>query len=137
MPSNAKVQIARQASRPLSPHLQVYRWTWTMAMSVFHRITGVALYGGTALVAIWLLAIASGPASYEWVSWFFGTPVGLLVMIGYTWALMHHMLGGVRHLVWDTGIGFEPGTRMSMARFTLIGSTGLTVLIWAVGFFLR
>ena len=108
-----------------------------MAMSIFHRATGSALYLGTVLVAVWLLALASGPAAYDRVSWFFGTPVGLLILFGYTWTLMHHMLGGVRHLVWDFGHGMEPGTRMNMARFTLFGSIGLTVLIWAVAFLAR
>ena len=128
---------AKLAARPLSPHLQVYRWSWTMAMSVVHRITGSALYVGTVLVAGWLLAMASGPAAYERVSWFFGTPIGLLVLFGYTWILLHHMLGGVRHLVWDLGHGMDPATRINMARFTLVGSTLLTVLIWAVAFLMR
>jgi succinate dehydrogenase / fumarate reductase cytochrome b subunit len=108
-----------------------------MAMSVAHRITGSALYVGTVLVAGWLLAMASGPAAYERVSWFFGTPIGLLVLFGYTWILLHHMLGGVRHLVWDFGHGMDPTTRVNMARFTLVGSTILTVLIWAVAFLMR
>ena len=60
-------------AQPMSPHLQIYRWTWTMAMSVFHRITGTALYGGTALVAIWLVALASGPVAYSYVAGFFGS----------------------------------------------------------------
>ena len=135
--AEAKAQAARHAPRPLSPHLQIYRVTWTMAMSVFHRGTGVALYAGTALVAIWLLATASGPAAYDRVSWLFGSPIGLLVLFGYTWALTHHMLGGIRHLAWDTGVGFEPGTRMMMARMTLIGSVVLTVLIWLVAYLVR
>ncbi|MDB5559586.1 MAG: sdhC [Enterovirga sp.] len=135
--ADAKAQAARDVPRPLSPHLQIYRWTWTMAMSVAHRVTGSALYFGTVLVAIWLLAMASGPAAYDRVSWFFGSPIGLLILFGYTWILMHHLLGGVRHLVWDFGHGMEPGTRMQMARFTLIGSVTLTVLIWAVALLTR
>ena len=126
-----------KVTRPLSPHLQIYRWTWTMAMSVFHRATGVALYAGTVLVAVWLLAMASGPAAYDRVAWLYGSPVGVLVLFGYTWALMHHMLGGVRHLTWDTGFGFEPGTRMQLARMTLILSPVLTVLIWIVAYVTR
>src|SRR3712207_4592845 len=89
------------APRPLPPHLQIYRWTWTMAMSVFHRITGSALYVGTALVAIWLVSMASGPRAYEIVGGLFNSILGRLVLFGYTWVLLHHMLGGVRHLVWD------------------------------------
>lgn len=122
--------------RPLSPHLQVYRWTWTMAMSVFHRVTGTGLYIGIALLAIWLVALAAGPAAFEQVHWFFGSPIGLLILFAYTWVLMHHMLGGVRHLVWDTGRGLEPGERMALARYTLIGSVTLTIAIWVVAFLL-
>lgn len=124
-------------ARPLSPHLQIYRWTWTMAMSVVHRATGCALYLGTVLFAIWLLSVASGPAAYDRVSWFFGSPLGLLILFGYTWVLMHHLLGGIRHLVWDTGRGFDPESRMSMARLTLILSPILTVALWVIGIVLR
>ena len=133
MAADARANVAR----PLSPHLQIYRWTWTMAMSVFHRATGCVLYVGTLLLAVWLLAIASGPAAYERVAWIYGSVIGLLVLFGYTWALMHHMLGGARHLVWDTGIGFEPGTRIRMARLTLILSPILTVAIWVIAYGMR
>jgi succinate dehydrogenase / fumarate reductase cytochrome b subunit len=108
-----------------------------MAMSVFHRVTGTALYGGTALVAIWLVALASGPAAYGWVTWFFGSIVGRLVLFVYTWILMHHMLGGLRHFIWDFGYGFDREQRMGLARATLIGSVILTVLIWALALVLR
>ena len=130
-------QAKAPVARPLSPHLQIYRWTWTMMMSIVHRATGIALYLGTVLVAIWLLSLASGPVAYDRVSWFFGSIIGRLILFGYTWALIHHMLGGVRHLVWDFGYGMAPGTRMQMARFTLIGSVVLTVLIWIVALLMR
>jgi succinate dehydrogenase / fumarate reductase cytochrome b subunit len=123
--------------RPLSPHLQIYRWSWTMAMSVAHRITGSALYIGTALVAIWLVALAAGPKAFAAAQAFFGSPIGLLILLGYTWALMHHMLGGVRHFVWDFGRGMGATERLAMARFTLVGSIALTVLIWLVAFLVR
>lgn len=131
------VQAKARIERPLSPHLQVYRWSWTMAMSIFHRVTGTANYLGTILVAAWLLAMATGPAAYDMVQGLFGSIPGRLVLFGYTWSLMHHMLGGVRHLVWDFGHGMEPGTRFNMARFTLIGSVALTLAIWAAALFLR
>jgi succinate dehydrogenase / fumarate reductase, cytochrome b subunit len=124
--------VKAPAPRPLSPHLQVYRWSWTMTMSIVHRATGTALYLGIALFAAWLVALASGPDAFASVQWFFGSPVGILVLFGYTWALMHHMLGGVRHLVWDFGHGMAPEQRIQMARFTLVGSIILTVLIWLV-----
>jgi succinate dehydrogenase / fumarate reductase cytochrome b subunit len=129
-------EVKAPAPRPLSPHLQVYRWSWTMAMSIFHRATGTALYVGIAFIAVWLVALASGPRAFESVQWFFGSPVGLLVLFGYTWVLMHHMLGGVRHLVWDFGHGMEPAERINMARFTLVGSIALTLVIWLVAYFL-
>jgi succinate dehydrogenase / fumarate reductase cytochrome b subunit len=127
----------RVSDRPLSPHLSIYRLSWTMAMSIVHRITGAANYFGALLVAVWLVALASGPEAYGRVSWLFGSWLGLVVLFGYTWSLVHHMLGGVRHLVWDFGHGMEPGTRFAMARFTLIASVPLTVLIWAVAFAMR
>ena len=128
---------AKLRDRPLSPHLQIYRWTWTMAMSIFHRATGTANYLGAALVAIWLVAMASGPRAYDGVQGFFGSWLGLLILFGYTWSLIHHMLGGVRHLVWDFGHGMEPGTRFAMARYTLFASIPLTILIWIVGLMMR
>lgn len=129
------VSSSRSADRPLSPHLQIYRWTWTMAMSIFHRATGIALYAGTMLLVLLLVALATGPKTYAMVQWFFASPFGLFIMIGYTWALMHHMLGGIRHLVWDFATGMGPGTRMMMAKLTLAGSLLLTLLIWAAAYY--
>ncbi|MGO4707092.1 succinate dehydrogenase, cytochrome b556 subunit [Microvirga sp. 2MCAF38] len=125
---------AKSTPRPLSPHLQIYRWSWTMAMSVFHRATGMALYFGIALFAIWLVALATGPRAFDTVQWFFGSPLGLLILLGYTWVLMHHMLGGIRHFVWDLGYGMEREQRIGMARLTLIASIALTLAIWVVAF---
>lgn len=120
--------------RPLSPHLQIYRVTLTMAMSIAHRMTGAALFFGTLLVAWWLIAAASGPNAYAAVQWFMGSIIGLLILLAYTWALIHHMLGGVRHLIWDTGRGFGPSEREWLARATIVGSVGLTILLWAAGY---
>jgi succinate dehydrogenase / fumarate reductase cytochrome b subunit len=136
----SKSPATRQATRrqrPLSPHLSVYRPQITMTMSIVHRITGAALYFGTLLVAIWLMAAASSPESYDRVNWAFGTWLGQLILFGYTWALMHHMLGGVRHLIWDTGAGLEKHTASRIAWATLAGSIPLTVLIWVVGYMVR
>ena len=124
-------------NRPLSPHLSIYKMIPTMAMSIVHRITGVALYAGTLLVAWWLVAAASGEAYFDWVNGIFGSILGRLVLFGYTWALMHHMLGGIRHFIWDTGRGFEPATSTRMAWATLAGSIVLTVLIWIAGYAAR
>ena len=120
--------------RPLSPHLTIYRLTLTMMMSIVHRITGAALYIGTLLVAWWLIAAASGPNGYATVQWFMGSWIGRLMLFGYTWALIHHMLSGLRYLIWDTGRGFGPSEREWLVRATLFGSVTLTVVLWIVGY---
>lgn len=120
----------RAAERPLSPHLQIYSPLINMVMSIVHRITGVALYAGTLLLAWWLVAAASGPTYFAFVSSIAGHPLGLLVLAGYTWALMHHMLGGLRHLIWDTGRGFDLATVNRLCWGTLVVSLGATALIW-------
>lgn len=117
--------------RPLSPHLTIYRPMATMVMSILHRITGAALYFGTILLAAWLIAAATSFEAFGWVSWFFSSWIGRIVLFGYTWALMHHMLGGVRHFVWDTGLGFEKHFATKMALASAVASVVLTLLIWA------
>ena len=119
--------------RPLSPHLQIYRPTLTMTLSIVHRITGMGLYAGVLLVAWWLIAASSGPNAYAAVEGFFGSFFGYVVLVGYTWALIHHMLGGIRHLVWDMGYGFGAHEREVWARASILGSLFLTIVIWAVG----
>jgi succinate dehydrogenase / fumarate reductase cytochrome b subunit len=119
-------------SRPLSPHLQVYRWPITMAMSIAHRVTGGALYVGTLLLVWLLVAAATSEHAYDVASSVFGSILGRLVMFGYTFALFHHMLGGIRHFIWDTGRGMEPGTRETLAWANLAGSIVLTLIAWAI-----
>jgi succinate dehydrogenase / fumarate reductase, cytochrome b subunit len=120
------------AVRPLSPHLQIYRPMLTMMMSIVHRITGIANYAGMALLAWWLLAAASGPNGYAKFEWFAGSIIGRLILFGFTWSVIHHMLGGVRHLIWDVGRGFGPVEREWLAAANLIGSIALTVLLWII-----
>lgn len=123
--------------RPISPHLQIYRLIPTMAMSIVHRITGAALYFGTLLVVWWLVAAATSQAQFELVNGIFGSWLGRLVLFGYTWALIHHMLGGVRHLIWDTGHGLGKRTSTRLAWATLIGSVTLTLIAWIAGYVAR
>jgi succinate dehydrogenase / fumarate reductase cytochrome b subunit len=132
--SNSTATRPGMKPRPVSPHLQIYRFTPTMAMSIAHRITGVALYGGTLLVAWWLVAASTSESAFATAAGVMGSWFGILVLIGFSWALLHHLLGGVRHLVWDTGRGMEKhaATRMSVA--TLAASVALTVLLWIVIF---
>lgn len=123
--------------RPLSPHVQIYKLIPTMLTSIVHRITGVALYFGTLLVVAWLVAAAMGGEYYECIQWLLGTIVGKLVLIGYTWALIHHMLGGLRHFMWDLGHGFEKHFTTKIAKASWVVSFGLTALVWIVICFVR
>ena len=120
--------------RPLSPHLFIYKPMLTMLMSIVHRITGAGLYFGTLLLAWWLLAAATGPSAYASIGTFMSSLFGRLILFGYTWALLHHMLGGIRHLIWDTGRGFGAHEREWLAIATLVGSIGLTIAVWIVGY---
>ena len=119
-------------NRPLSPHLSIYKLTPTMVISIVHRITGGALYFGTLLVAWWLIAAAAGPSYFEFANGIFGSIIGRLILFGYTWALLHHMLGGLRHLVWDTGHGLDKHVSTKMAWLVLVGSISLTIIVWAI-----
>lgn len=101
-----------------------------MTMSIVHRITGMALYFGTVLVAWWLIAAATSEEHFNFVDGILGSWFGLLVLVGYTWALMLHLLGGVRHLIWDTGHGLEKHTSSALGWATLGGSIVLTVAVW-------
>ena len=128
---------ASSAERPLSPHLQIYKPIPTMVMSIVHRITGAALYFGTMLIAWWLIAAATSADYFEFVNGLFGSFIGRLVLFGYTWALIHHMLGGIRHFVWDTGAGLDKHTATRFAYATIAASVILTLLIWVAGYMAR
>ncbi len=129
--------IELQDKRPLSPHLSIYKPIPTMVMSILHRMTGVALYVGTLLFAWWLFAAATSPAYFEWVNELMGSLIGRLVLFGYTWALMHHLAGGLRHFLWDTGRGFDKNLSAMLAWATLAFSLVSTLLIWVVGYSFR
>jgi len=101
-----------------------------MTMSIFHRATGLANYAGMALLAIWLVAAASGQDALNGVNFIYGSWLGHVVLFGFTWSLVHHMLGGLRHFVWDSAAMMEPGQRESLAWATIIGSVAITLLIW-------
>ena len=126
-----------EAARPLSPHLQIFRPILTMVMSILHRITGAALYVGTILVAWWLVAAASGPEAFATASGFFGSWFGQLILFGYTWALLHHMIGGRRHFVWEFGHGLDLKTRNLLARASIVGSVAATILVWIIALIVR
>jgi succinate dehydrogenase / fumarate reductase cytochrome b subunit len=129
--------MSDQFQRPLSPHLQIFRPIFTMMMSIAHRLTGAVLYFGSALLAWWLTAAATGPDYFAFVQAIFGSWPGQLVLFGLSWALLHHFLGGIRHLIWDTGRGFALPTVELMARLTLAGSILLTIALWAAGYLVK
>jgi succinate dehydrogenase / fumarate reductase, cytochrome b subunit len=118
-------------SRPLSPHLTIWRWGPGMAVSIIHRATGVALsFAGLAILTWWLFAIAGGTDAYATFTKAATSPVGLIVLIGLTWSFFQHLLSGIRHLVMDTGAGFELGVNKTFAVLTIIGSVVLTAVLW-------
>lgn len=123
-----------KTARPLSPHIQIYRWTLTMMLSILHRASGIALYAGTGLLAWWLLAAASGPDAYSVVQGVSSAWYGRLVLFGYTWALFHHMFGGIRHFIWDTGRGFDLKHVEILARITALVPPVLTIIVWVAAY---
>ncbi len=131
--SNVKIQ----KERPLSPHLYIYKPIPTMVASILHRITGSALYFGTLILAWWLIAAASGENYFNYVNGFMGSFFGRLIMFGFTFALVLHTIGGIKHLFWDLGYGFEKNFATKIAWITIIASGIITLLIWFVGYAIR
>lgn len=103
-----------------------------MTMSIVHRATGIALYGGTLLLVLWLVAAAVGGGMFDFVNWLFGMWLGQIVLFGFTWVLLHHMLGGVRHFIWDAALAMDPAGRELIVRLQLAASIVLTLAAWAV-----
>ena len=126
-----------QPDRPLSPHLQVYRWQITNTLSILHRLTGVALGAGTLLMAYWLIAIAAGPEAFATAQGFVGSIVGRIILLGFTFALAFHFSNGIRHLFWDSGRGFELSTVHTSGWIVVIASVVLTLAIWILGYAVR
>jgi len=117
-------------SRPLSPHITVYRWPITMVLSILHRATGIALAGGLVVLALWLIAAANGSASYTPVLAFLQGPIGRSILIGWSFAFFFHASNGVRHLFWDAGIGFEKRQASNSAWFVIVLTVILTLAYW-------
>ena len=128
---------SKPKARPLSPHLQIYRPMLSMTMSILHRITGVALAVGMLGMVWWLSAAATSDSYFASVQGFFYHWFGRLVLFGMSWALLHHMLGGFRHFIWDTGHGFGLKNVEWLVRINIIGSALLTVVIWIIAYGVR
>lgn len=123
----------KPSTRPLSPHLQVYRFQLHMAMSILHRITGAALVVGTFLLIYWIASAAHGPEAYEAVVGFLTSWLGYLLIFGWSVALFYHLCNGIRHLVWDTGQLFEIDQIRTSGYVVLAATAILTVLAWVLG----
>ena len=123
--------MAKAPPRPLSPHLTVWRWGPHMLVSILHRVTGAGLsLVGLAVLTWWLAALAGGADAYATFAKAAAHPVGIVVLIGLTWAFFQHLFSGIRHLVMDTGAGFELDTNKRFAILTLVGSIVLTAALW-------
>ena len=121
------------SDRPLSPHLQVYRPQLTSALSIFHRITGTINAVGTLLLIWWLVAAASGPAAFGQVQAFLGSPIGYIILFGWSVTIFYHLCNGIRHLFWDAGYGFELDNVYRSGWAVLIGTGVLTLVAWIAG----
>jgi len=119
-----------KSDRPLSPHLSIYRWPITMTLSILHRTTGVAMSLGLVVLAYWLWTVSSGSADYARFNELTSTLVGQLLLIGWSFAFFYHFANGVRHLVWDTGRGFEKHQANASAWLVLLLSIGMTAVYW-------
>ena len=129
----ARASDGRLVRRPLSPHLMDYRLDFTTVLSGLHRITGLGLGIGTLLLTWWLVAAATSAEAFASVQWFIGSPIGLLMLFGWTFSLFFHLCNGIRHLAWDLGLGFEKAQYI-MTGYVVAGtSVGLTVLVWIIG----
>jgi succinate dehydrogenase / fumarate reductase, cytochrome b subunit len=116
--------------RPLSPHLEIYRWQISNSLSILHRLTGIALALGLPALCYWLVALASGEESFAEVERQLASPIGLVFLVGWTFAFLYHLLNGVRHLFWDLGLGFERTPRHASGWFVVLGSIVLTIGVW-------
>ena len=121
------------ANRPLSPHIQIYRWQLTMALSILHRAAGVALSLGAILLVWWLVAAASGPEAYDRVGSFLGSWIGCPLLLGWTAALFYHLCNGIRHLVWDTGHALDLESTYRGGWLVVGASAALTAVAWLAG----
>ena len=118
--------------RPMSPHLQVYKISFTMIMSMMHRISGFILYLGSFLFLVWYLSIFFGQDAYNYVNQLFSLSIVKIALFLFTWIFFHHLFGGIRHFIWDTGRGFEIKTVDQLAALSLFGGIILTILYWLI-----
>ncbi len=117
--------------RPMSPHLQVWSWHVTMAASILNRATGIASVAGAIAVAAWLVCLALGPSTYDVFLTYARSPLGLLVWFGLSLAGFVHLMGGIRHFIWDMGAGLQPKTASALSTWSILIGVVLTIAFWA------
>ena len=117
--------------RPLSPHLQIYRKQVQMMTSITHRATGIALAVGSLLVVCGLMHLATGEESFNHFRDVLGSPLGMILMLGWSWSLFYHLCNGIRHLLQDAGLGYSIPQFVRSSWLSVIGSIVLTVVVWA------
>ena len=135
--SNALIMVrdinGKLMCRPLSPHLQIYRWPVTMLTSILHRVAGCMVSIGTLLLTWWLVAAATSDEAFDTVQWFIGSAVGLLCLFGWTVTLFYHFFNGIRHLAWDVGLGFEK-PQYTLSSWSVLTATAFcSILVWVIG----
>jgi len=123
-------QAAKPVVRPLSPHLQIYRLPLAAWLSISHRITGVGLTIGTLLLTYWIVSAAYGPAAYQKFTGLVASPLGYLVLFGFSVAMFYHLCNGIRHLFWDMGKNFEIAETNRGNIYVLTGTIVLTAAAW-------
>jgi succinate dehydrogenase / fumarate reductase cytochrome b subunit len=129
-----KLTTSSTRVRPLSPHLQIYNPQITSVLSIMHRIMGVTLSFGTVFLIYWLSAAAYGPDAFAQAQAFFGSFIGQLVLLSLTFSLFYHLANGIRHLIWDVGLGFEMPILRATGIAVVIIACGMTALTWVVAY---
>jgi succinate dehydrogenase / fumarate reductase cytochrome b subunit len=119
-------------ARPLSPHLDIYRWQIGNTLSILHRLTGIALALGIVALSYWLISLAGGDAAYGSAVRVLWSPLGILFLVGWTFSFLYHLLNGVRHLFWDAGYGFERTQRHVSGWIAVVGAFTLTLCVWLI-----
>ena len=130
-----KPDMAR--TRPLSPHLQVYRLPLLALLSISHRATGVLLAAGSLALVYWLTAVASGPDAFSEAQAILGSLPGRAFLLVLTFSLFYHLSNGIRHLFWDAGLGFELRTAHASGVLVIVAAVVLTLIAWALGYAMR
>ena len=129
----ARSSEGKLIQRPLSPHLQVYKWPVSMALSIGHRISGVGLAIGTLLMTWWLVAAALSDGAFAAVQGVLSSVIGVLALMAWTAALIFHLFSGIRHLIWDIGVGFDDRSYRTSGWTVVVAVVAVTLIVWAVG----